>query len=259
MAEKVQFKIQHTSMEFSDSVVQHRHDAKKIFDRAVEKKIWACTGTEAGGGKNHDLRDALIKEAKDHNFAIHAHQYGEWVAMNRRFLEKFNRGYAGPFIPAEGGKPSGGSHAPRGVAWMSGRSKTKKLGRITVGAAHYLTDKSEQASKTSNEPLIKGIAAWAKKHGEGSGCVFLGADANTNDKIKDVFGGRPLTTAADELKDWQGTHGPHSYIDVIASYNYDARVKAQSFTVLDDKEFVLYTDHYLLQAVYTIAEMRVQS
>ena len=252
-------RIQHTSMEFSDSVEQHRHDAKVIFDRAVAKKVWACTGTEAGGARsNHDLRDQLIVQAHAHEFYIYAHPNGEWVACNRALMRDFDKGYAGPFIKAKGGKASQGAHAARGVTWVQGAGKDASLGRMTFGSAHYLTNRSEAASRTSNEPLIRGIAEWGKKMGGGSKIVFLGADANTNDKALDVFNGRPFTTAADELKRHEPTHGPHSYIDIIASYDHDGRVKAKSFESFTDKEFFLYTDHYMIEAIYEVGEIRTK-
>src|ERR1043165_1977838 len=94
----VKVQIQHTSMEAFDSPQEHLHDAKAIFDRAVMRKVWACTGTEAGGGrKNHDLRDFLIKQAHQHDFYIFAHPQGEWVALNKAYLRNFTHGFAGPY------------------------------------------------------------------------------------------------------------------------------------------------------------------
>lgn len=254
---KVPVRIQHTSMQFSDSVGQHKHDAKAIFDRAVEKKVWAMTGTESGAAKkNHDLRDALIAEAKSHDFYIHAHGQGEWVALNRRYLEVFEKGFAGPFIPSTSGSGKNaaqGAHAARGVAWASGRAKDFRLGRLTFGAAHYLTNRSEQVSG-SNDRLVRGIADWAKKAGAGQNVVFLGADTNTNDKRTDVFNGKPLTSISDELKKWEPTIASGGVIDIVGSYDHDGRVKAKAYNVLNDKEFFLNTDHYLLDAIYEIAE-----
>ena len=246
-------------MQFSDSNAQHAKDAMLVFDRAVDKSIWACTGTEAGGSKsNHDLRDALIREAGKHEFFIFSHPLGEWVALNKRFLENFEKGFEGPFIKGTTGlKASQGAHSGRGVAWASGTAKGKRLGRITVGSAHYLTNRSEAVSG-SNDRMVKGINAWATKHGKGNGVVFLGADVNTNDKRRDVFNGRPLTTIADELKKWPATMESGAVIDIVASYDHDGRVKAKSYDVLDDREYKLNTDHYLLQATYEITERAPQ-
>lgn len=255
---RVSVRIQHTSMQFSDSVGQHQHDARALFDRAVEKGVWACTGTEAGVSRsNHDLHDALVKEAKAHDFYINAHPDGEWVALNRRFMTGFEKGFAGPFIKATKGRdPAHGAHAARGVAWASGKAKDHKLGRLTFGAAHYLTNRSEDVSG-SNAPLIRGISEWATKAGAGANVVFLGADTNTNDKRQDVFNGKPLTSIADELKKWPATYESGAVIDIVGSYDHDGRVRAKGYQTLDDKEFFLNTDHYLLDAVYEIAERKV--
>lgn len=252
---KALVRIQHTSMQFSDSLAQHKSDAKKVFDRAVNKDVWAMTGTEAGSGKkNHDLRDALIEEAKDHDFYIQAHGTGEWVALSKKHLTSFQKGFEGPFIEGTSGVGvGGGAHAPRGVAWASGTARSFRLGRLTFGSAHYLTNRSEVVSG-SNAPLIKGINDWAREKGKGANVVFLGADTNTNDKRTDVFNGRPLTSISDELKKWPPTLGTTTYIDVIASYDHDGRVKAKSYNVFNDREFPLFSDHYLLDAVYEVTE-----
>jgi hypothetical protein len=250
VARTVTVRIQHTSLQFSDSKAQHVHDVNKIFTRAVDRSIWACSGTEAGGGDNHDLRDALIRSAHVHDFFLNSNPNGEWVALNKRFLTNFDQGFAGPFVPAEGGK---GGHSARGVVWASGKALHGHLGRLCFGSCHYLTDRSEEKNNQTNLAIVKGIGAWGRTHGKGSGVVFIGADANTNDRTQDVFMGRPFTTIADELKKWPATHGAN-VIDVIASYDHDGRVVARAYQVYSDKEFSLYTDHNLLHAVYEITE-----
>jgi hypothetical protein len=253
-----QVRIQHTSMQFSDNGDQHRHDAKSIFDRAEHQGVWACTGTEAGNTNgNHDLRTALSREAQAHQFGIYLSGFGEWVALNKRLLQDFDHGMAGPFIMGTHGlTASQGAHSPRGIAWMSGITRPKDrlshIGRLTFGAAHYLTDRSEQATNMTNKPLTKGIADWGHEHGQGNNVVFLGADVNTNDRAADVFMGQPFTTIADELGKWPATHGRRA-IDVVASYNHDRRVKAKSYQVLDDNDMYLAGDHYALDAVYELS------
>jgi hypothetical protein len=195
----------------------------------------------------------LIKQAQVHDFYIYAHPQGEWVALNKRYLQGFTKGFAGPFVPAQGGR---GGHAARGVTWVSGESRTGNLGKITVGSCHYLTDRSEAAHDQSNAPIVQGIAKWGREKGMGKDVVFIGADTNTNDKALDVFSGKPFTTIADELKKYPPTHG-RRVIDIIASYDADKRVKAKAYTVAGDKDYPLYSDHDLLHAVYEVAEIKV--
>lgn len=241
-------RIQHTSMQFSDDKDQHAHDAQAIFNRAEVRNIWACTGTEAG---QPELRKLLEREAKEHGFRIHAHKFGEWVALNKDHLDELKQGYEGPMIPGTRGLSAAqGAHAPRGICWMQGHAKGD--GRVlTFGAAHMLTDRSERASHTSNAALTRGIAVFGREFGAGKRVVFMCADVNENDARADVFHGAPFTSISDELGRHPATHGRRA-IDVVASYDADRFVKAQSYRVLDDSELRLYTDHYALEATYEV-------
>ena len=252
----IRFRIQHNSMQFSDTAENHAHDARAVFDHASEKGNWVVTGTESGASPaNHELRDWLIKEAKAHGYLGYFHKYGDWVAYDKTKFTKITHGWAGPFIPGTKGKSvAQGAHSPRGITWMSG---TTDAGVITVGSCHFLTKLSIGASGP-NTPLLRGIKAFGAEHGKGRKLAFLNADANTNDKAKDVFAGiAPFTTVADELKTYYSTHGVDkkhgAIIDVISSYNADGRVKAKSYDVLDDSQVKLYSDHFMLEAVYEIA------
>jgi hypothetical protein len=78
-----------------------------------------------------------------------------------------------------------------------------------------------------------------------------------DDKV-DVFNGQPFTTIADELHKHPKTHGLDirhgTVIDVIASYDGDQRVSAKAYHVADDSDLMLHTDHFLLEAVYSVQE-----
>ena len=255
--------IQHNSMQFSDSPDAHRHDAKVVFDTATDTKAWAVTGTESGDSRsNHDLRDFLVEEAHDHEFYIFAHKYGEWVALNRRYLKGFEHGYDGPYIKGSVGIDAAhGAHAPRGVTWVSASPIKFNLGLMSFGAAHYLTKPSMAASHVTNEPLVRGIAAWGVRHGNGPGKIAIFcADTNMDDLHRDVFMGKPFTSISDELGKHPATHGANiahgAKLDVIASYDFDGRVKAKSYTVWDDSKVKLYADHFMLHGVYSVAERR---
>jgi hypothetical protein len=43
---------------------------------------------------------------------------------------------------------------------------------------------------------------------------------------------------------------------VIASYNNDGRVSAVSFKAFNDKQFFLYADHFLTEAVFEIEPLK---
>lgn len=258
----VRIRIQHNSMQFSDDRDQHAHDAKVVFDFATNNDVWAVTGTESGSSpSNHDLRQLLIDQAHAHNWFGYFHKWGDWVALNRRFLHRFDHGYMGPFIPGTHGlSPAQGAHSPRGITWAQGEAKSANLGLMTFGAAHYLTAGSMKVSG-SNQRLVNGIGKYGHEHGGGKKLVFFDADANEHDDQVDVFRGKPFTTIADELHKHPKTHGKDkqhgSAIDIISSYDHDGRVTGKSYRVLDDSDLHLYADHFLLLADYNVREMAV--
>jgi hypothetical protein len=254
-------RIQHNSMQFSDNRDQHAHDAKAVFDRAAEREVAFVSGTESGNAAdNHDLRDFLIREAHAHGFFIRAHKFGEWVAVNRDLVQVEDSGFRGPYIQGTHGlNASEGAHSPRGITYASGTLKAEDVGLVTVGSAHFLTNRSEEVSG-SNAPLIKGVGEFGHEFGGGRKLVFMDADANDNDLRNDVFDGQPFTTARDELDRALATHGRDkkhgTAIDFIASYDSDKRVSAVSYHVLDDSDLKLATDHFLLEATFEVESLR---
>jgi hypothetical protein len=136
----VSVKLCHVSMQFSDSLLQHKEDAQAVFNYASKHNSWFVTGTEAGmTHNNHDLHDDLVAAAHRYNFAIYANRWGEWIGGNRKFLETFDRGYEGPYIRGTHGLTAEeGGHSPRGITWMSAHSKKyPKLGELTVGVLAF--------------------------------------------------------------------------------------------------------------------------
>lgn len=254
-------RIVHSSQQFSDTKAQHIHDADALFGYCRDNGVSFVSGTEAGNSPaNNDLRMALLAASKRTNFLMNAHKWGDWTAVNLSLCEFIEDGYAGPFIEGTTGlKPSQGAHAPRGITWSTARSKAKGVGVLTMGSAHFLTQRSIVASKTTNAPLQLGIGAWGKQKSKGKRLVFIGADVNQDDERRQPFGAAPFTTVWDELGKYPATHGRDkqhgSTIDVIASYDADRRVSAQSARVLDDGDLSLYTDHFVIDATFAVRLM----
>jgi hypothetical protein len=251
--------IQHNSMQFSDDVKQHTHDTRAVFQHARETGALFVTGTESGTSPlNHDLHDLVIEAAKEFDYHVNAHKWGDWAAVDKRRVLKDSiaHGYEGPFVPGTKGlKASQGGHSPRGITTITAEVKAKGVGVVTIGSCHFLTHRSTVVSGP-NTPLVDGIARWAHGAGSGHNLVFLDADANLNDERVDVFNGNPLTTCWDELDRYPATHGLNkkrgTTIDIIASYDKDGRVTCKWADSLDDSDLKLATDHFMIQALYKV-------
>jgi len=241
-------RVGHTSMQFSDSGAQKKSDAKRIFARAVQRKLSWLTGTEAGMGHSADLRRALKKEAEntDYRFTVAS---DVWIAVRKDLIlpKTWKRGFIQTLEANTGSK----TFSDRGICWA--QFETARLGQVSVGVAHYMTDGRKPGDEyyNANTKLTRAIGEWGKIHGKGKAICFFHGDANIPDRDMDVFRGQPFTTLADELKRWQNTgHGP---IDFIASYDADGRVKGKAWNVLDDKEFHLFTDHFACEGTYEVS------
>jgi len=240
----------HCSMQFSDSKEQKAADAHKIFTRVANgKKAW-ITGTEAGLGASADLRRFLEKEAKAADYRFYA-KSDVWVAVRRERIEpkSWRTGWIQTLESGTGSQ----NFSDRGIAWATWDDVVLKA-TVSVGVSHYMTHGRKPGDEyyVSNTKLTKAIGAWGREYGKGGKLAFYGADANIPDRTDDVFRGAPFTTLADELKDWQNSG--HGSIDIIASYDYDKRVKGKYWRVLDDKEFFLNTDHFACEGGFTVAD-----
>lgn len=243
--------VMHCSMQFSDNTAQKKADAKKIFDRAKTRKVAWITGTEAGMGASADLRKALQDEARAHNYKFVVHS-DVWIAVNRELITRgsWDDGWIAT-LPSSAGSQK---FSERGLVWV--QFANKELGTISVGCSHYMTHGQKPSDEyyKANIKAAKTIGDWAKKHGAGSKICFYGGDQNIQDRDGDTFRGQPMTSLADELKDWQSTG--HGAIDVIASYDHDGRVKGKYWRVLDDKEFFLNTDHWLCEGGFEVGPVK---
>jgi hypothetical protein len=251
-----QIRLQHNSMQFSNTRAQHAKDAVAVFKKAKSSGAMFVTGTEAGSGKKNGLRDELIKAAKTYGFTFNGHSSGDWVACNNALATVVATGYDGPFIKGTTGlKAAQGAHAARGIPWITAKAKDSTIGTVSVGSVHYLTVRSTKVSG-SNKPLAQGIERWGKAKGKGNQLAFIAGDFNMNDQKRDVFlGVASFATVWDDLKKWPGTHGSKAKgptIDAIARYKPDSRVKTRSAAAFDDAQLQLATDHFLIQAVFDV-------
>jgi hypothetical protein len=271
----MKIRLAHASLQFSDNDKQHTADIEKLFGRAVDLRYAWITGTEAGPGAGNTGSELLrvgkaagyrmwVPEVQGKGVARHT---DSWIAVRENLITgNWKRGYDN-VIPGsaqledELPEPLKGKRwGPKGLVHVSFDS-LPRIGHVSVGAAHYLTDARRPSSQywEWNEKLGRHVTAWAREVGKGKALAFYGGDQNmadskNNEPQGDTFFGGPVTSIADELKTWQNTgHGP---IDVIASYDGDGRVKPLRWNVLDDKEFFLHTDHFLCEAVYEVKELK---
>jgi hypothetical protein len=242
-ARKISF--QHTSLQFSDTEAQMKADVEKIFSRGKQH----LSGTESGA--DNPLMGLVKEAAEKHGYRLHLRK-SVWVAVKKNLIKDGSRVTTG-FVPVIESFEGAGRHSDRGIVWLTYTHKT--LGRITIGCAHYLTNgrKPGDPNFVLNRRLAEAIGVWATEKGKGKAIVFYSGDQNIVDRTEDTFFGSPLTTAWDEIGKWENTG--HGNIDVVASYDHDRRVKAVSITALDDSEFPLHTDHFLVDAVYKVREI----
>ena len=236
---------QHTSLQFSDSEEQMTSDVDKIFKRG--KQI--LSGTEAS---DNPLTALLHAAAKKYGYRLFKPR-GEWLAVKRSLAGADSLWRTG-FIPVIESFEGEGKHSDRGVSWAS--FTVPDLGRITMGVSHYLTHgrKPGDPNFALNRRLAQAIGAWAGDKGKGTALVFYSGDQNKVDRLDDTFLGAPLTSAWDELKRYENTG--HGNLDVIASYDGDGRIRAKAIRALDDTEFPLYTDHFLVEATYKVRNLQ---
>lgn len=236
--------LQFSPLQFSDNRDQKERDVEKIFSRG--KHLMA--GTESA---DRPMPTLLADAAHAYGYVLHR-VHSTWVAALKAPIvgKSVEIGYE-PVLKAGEGP---GEHGPRVLTWMS--FETERLGRISVGAGHYLRDgaKPGQPNHERNLRYAEAIGDWARDKGRGSGVVFYMGDQNIVDRHGDTFFGQPLTSAWDEVGHWQNSG--HGNIDVIASYDRDGRVVAEDIRALGDKVIPLATDHSLVEAEYRVRRLR---
>lgn len=265
----MRIRVAHASLEYKDSDKQHTSDIEKIFDRAVNRHYAWLTGTEAGPGSGN-TGEELIRVAREHGYVpwvpqIQGNGVAErtdcWIAVRKNLIDGEMEKRFQLVVP---GSKQLGQHVdarwgPKGIVNVRFDSVNKDLGTVSIGAAHYIHDAhdpSEQPEWDLNQDLARAIGDWAKEEGAGPNIVFYGGDQNSHDDKNntpegDSFHGGPLTSTWDELKQWDNTG--HGTIDVIATYNRDGRVSSLQAQALNDREFHLHGDHFLIEATINVA------
>lgn len=264
----------HASLQFSDTNRQHTRDIERIFDRAVARRYAWITGTEAGPGAGNTGRE-LVRIGRDHDYRVWVPEHqGKgiaqhtdcWIAVRKDLIVSgWKRGYE-HVIPGskqlddELDLPKGKRWGPKGVVHVSFNS-LPQIGRISIGAAHYLTDARNPDSQywPLNQQLAEAIGDWAKEAGKGQDLVFYGGDQNMADNKNnqpqgDTFFGEDLTSTWDELRKYENTG--HGVIDVVATYNKDGRVSALDTNVVNDRALHLHMDHFIVEALLKVEPLK---
>lgn len=231
-------------MQFSDSKSQVVRDAAKIFDRGYD---W-LTGTEAGEAPVLPTFRAAAAEAGYKFFAYKSN----FVAIKKKLIVPGSYERGGTTV-VDNDETVGRGHD---LNFVWGSFEHKDVGDITVIASHYaLLGKphaapDKQVNLKENRELAHAIGDFADEAAKGRRLAFYGGDQNISDRLADTFFGGNLTSAWDELNKYEDTG--HGNIDVIASHDKDKRVKAKYIRALDDSEFHLNTDHFLVEAGFTV-------
>lgn len=245
--------IMEVSMQFSDTPKQMAADAEAIFARAEKRGVHAVMGTEAGAGAD-PLRAELRAAADRHGYRFWMdNRTDAWYAVQRAWIKGGWETWVGPVIIDGKAK----KHTDKKATSVSFNTE---LGKVSLIAAHYLTKGRPSAVSPEyrqyvedNRRLATAIGERAKELGKGTALVFYAGDQNIVDRTDDTFFGQPMTSAWDELGKWDNTG--HGNIDVIASYDKDGRVEAKYARALDDKEFFLHTDHFAIEAGFTVKHL----
>jgi hypothetical protein len=273
----MRIRVAHASLQFSDTDKQHTADIEKIFDRAVARRYAWVMGTEAGPGAGN-MSSELVRIGGEHEYRMWVPSNQKqgagkstdcWIAVRKDLVKGgWKTGYV-PVIPGsqelykrEGLDPDLNPRwGPKGLVTAEFDS-LPELGAINLAVAHHLT-KGQQDDKSSvihgvdhhawNLKLDIALGKWLGEQARGTALGFGSADRNASDR-RNPANIPGTTTMADELKKWQNTG--HGDIDWIFSVNKDGRVKASNFTVLDDREFPLATDHFFCEGVFAVEALK---
>ncbi len=243
-------KTQHVSLQFNDTRSQQEHDARQLFLKGQDFPI--KTGTEAGTDTtNYDL---LSRFAKEFNHVIHFDR-SNWVAIDRKII-KPNSLKLGSVFVVDNARVVGHSY-DRGFPTVEFTHTSPGVGRIAQAAVHYPKDgrTPDQPNYDINRMYAKAIYGWMQEASIAKALSFVNGDFNMPDNRSDWSFGTGWTSLADELKAWQNTGSDFGPIDGFASFDSDRRVSAKSFTVLDDSEMFMNTDHFVCRGAWEITNL----
>jgi hypothetical protein len=243
--------MQHTSLQFSDNADQQEHDIRALFEEGEAFPI--KTGTEAGkeSGPSHNY-DLLQEYADRYNHVLNIGG-DSWVAVDKDIIVPRSVVKEDIFLVSNDDMVGHGHN--RVMPTISFEHVKPGVGRIHQGSVHYPTQGAQPGDPNHdlNRICAERISKWLAKVAVGADLGFVNGDFNMPDPQTDWALGGNFTSMADELKAWQNSgHGP---IDGFCSYDRDGRVTAKRFVVLDDREFKLFSDHFMCRGTWTIRLM----
>ena len=240
------------SMLYSLPLQRKRADLEAIFTRAASRGVDAIGGTEFPDDASRRL---LKSVANDFGYRVF-HNRGRddvWLAIGKAFIIGKATTEWDPIGPQEEGF---GKPGPRGLLQV--HLEDSPIGPVTFAEAHLLTKGRPDGpafmrqNLELNRRFTRAIGEAAKRNGAGRRLFFYMGDQNIVDRENDTFLGAPLTSSWDELEKWENTG--HGNIDVIASYDKDGRVSAAYCRALDDGEFPLRGDHFLVESGFNVKQ-----
>lgn len=240
----MKLKVAHSSGQFSDTERQQSADARTLINQFA-KRGWAwCSGTEAN--KASVLGSTLRLLALDNGFAYHQPGGTVWNIHPKSL-------FTGP-VEAQWIKvvDATSRFGARGVLRVTGDCPAVKSD-LTILVAHYCPEGAPgQRYYDANKRIAHKIGDIGRAYGKGASLVFYSGDQNIPDGRYDTFMGQPFKSMGDELHVHPDTG--HGSIDVIASYNYDTRVSAESFRALGDTVIPMHTDHKIIEGVFNVKD-----
>ena len=242
-------KIVQASLQFDVSDEQFVNDFRKI----LTLKPHILFGTESGDRDRKQAIEMLCENAGYRVFLPAATD--AWIAVRSKLI---GHGWSAGYRELWGtGQQMGDPHHYDAKGLTLVQFDHPALGHVVLSEVHYMRtavtpDKAKHIAV--NKKLAVAMSNALHTTASGTNAVgFVGLDSNMIDEHSDVFFGLPLTTCWDELKRYPDTG--HGNIDAVASCDWHKRVKCVSAEVLDDKEFFLHQDHYIVVAYYDVIKL----